>query len=290
MSTLPRFLSRLLRRQTQAASAAARPTTSLRTSTPLRNAQTQAAPSTLNQPPPPNFQHAQHNPPNPNPNIARKPTTIPKTPQTNDSNTNTNDPLTNTDLIHSLRQDPSLQETRPHLTMAPSVRPAHFVAGSLAGDTKLTVPPYIFVSRRAAQNSESEEKDEGASSSSRKSRAVAVFHVGSHMCGHPGFVHGGFLSVMFDEVFAHCISRAFVSGTGMTANLNVDFRKPALPGRVFVLRAETVKVEGRKAWVEGRMTMMPAEGKQGGEADEEVTVMVAEARALFVEPRFAEVC
>lgn len=99
------------------------------------------------------------------------------------------------------------------------------------------------------------------------------------MCGHPGYIHGGFLSVMFDEVFAHCVALAFPSGTGMTANLNVDFRKPAIPDRVYVLRAETVKMEGRKAWMEGRLEMA-----SGSEVE-----TVAEARALFVEPKFAEV-
>jgi acyl-coenzyme A thioesterase PaaI-like protein len=72
----------------------------------------------------------------------------------------------------------------------------------------------------------------------------------------------------------------------MTANLNVDFRKPALPERVYVLKAETVKVEGRKAWVEGVMMMMPAKKT----ASEDEAVLVAEARALFIEPKFAEVC
>lgn len=86
----------------------------------------------------------------------------------------------------------------------------------------------------------------------------------------------------------------------MTANLNVDFRKPALPERLYVLRAETTKVEGRKAWVEGKMVCLPL--PVGGsyetlnvpdigllEEGSEGAVMVAEARALFVEPKFASV-
>lgn len=162
--------------------------------------------------------------------------------------------------------------------MPPTLRPSHFVAGTLAGEGKLTSAPYMFLSQHS-------KRDQNANVEPRQSRGVTVFHTGRHMCGHPGYVHGGFLSVMFDEVFAHTVAQSFRSGTGMTANLNVDFRKPALPGRVYVLRAETVKVEGRKAWVEGTMTMMPA-----GSGGEEEAVLVAEARALFVEPKFAEVC
>ncbi|KAF7596262.1 Thioesterase super member 4 [Aspergillus hancockii] len=173
-------------------------------------------------------------------------------------------------LIQSLRRDPHYRESRPHLSMNPSLRPSHFVAGSLNGSEKITVPPYMFTA--------TEKLDTGA----RAGRVISVFHIGKQLCGHPGFVHGGLLSVMFDEAFARCVSASFASGLGMTANLNVDFRKPAVPDRVYVLRAETVKVEGRKAWVEGSLSSLPGTGEEGE------PVMVAEGRALFVEPKFAE--
>ena len=70
----------------------------------------------------------------------------------------------------------------------------------------------------------------------------------------------------------------------MTANLNIDYRKPALPDRLYVLMAETVRVEGRKAYVEGKITMLP-ENETEGEKE-----VVTEGKALFVEPKFAEVC
>lgn len=50
-----------------------------------------------------------------------------------------------------------------------------------------------------------------------------------------------------------------------------------------MLSAETVGIEGRKAWVKGGLEMLDG----GGNGEE---VMVAEGRALFIEPRFAEVC
>ncbi|KAF5866613.1 hypothetical protein ETB97_010706 [Aspergillus alliaceus] len=175
-------------------------------------------------------------------------------------------------LVQSLRRDPSYKESRPHLSMNASIRPAHFVAGSLAGREKITVPPYMWTSTEKLRES-----------GQHAGRVIAVFHIGKQLCGHPGFVHGGLLSVMFDEAFARCVSASFASGLGMTANLNVDFRKPAVPDRVYVLRAETVKVEGRKAWVEGSLNSLPAAGEESD------PVLVAEARALFVEPKFAEV-
>ena len=100
-------------------------------------------------------------------------------------------------------------------------------------------------------------------------------------------MHGGLLTVMFDEAFARCVSASLTSGLGMTANLNVDFRKPGIPGRLFLLKAETVKVEGRKAWVQGNLTMLKREGVDAVPGEEDV--VVAEGRALFVEPKFADV-
>ncbi|KAL4864633.1 hypothetical protein BDV12DRAFT_205624 [Aspergillus spectabilis] len=256
MSSISRFLSRALRRQ---APEAALPRTQITTS--IRNAQTEAAPSPLKSTPPPHpFQHA------------RQPATQTHTPN---PQINT-DPLSSHPLLHTLRLNKTLKETRPHLTMPQTHRAAHLVAGALSGTTKLTTPPYLFLSRRPSLHPNQGTHDAFLST------ATALFHPGPHLCGHPGFIHGGFLSVMFDEVFAHCVAQSFKSGTGMTANLNVDFRKPAVPDRVFVLRAETVRVEGRKAWVEGGLRMLPADGGT------EEGVLVAEARALFVEPRFAE--
>lgn len=54
---------------------------------------------------------------------------------------------------------------------------------------------------------------------------TAVVHIGSSLCGHPGIVHGGIISAIFDNAFgwlflAHKMKPAF------TANLNINFRKP----------------------------------------------------------------
>ncbi|KAJ5626971.1 Thioesterase superfamily [Penicillium herquei] len=205
-------------------------------------------------------------------------------------------------LVQSLRQSHTYKESRPHLAIPPAIRQHHFVGGSLAGPGKLALAPYMWTSSRNEEAKESDANTEG--SSAKTSSVVSVFHIGRDLCGHPGFVHGGLLSVLFDEVFARCISAAFPSGLGMTANLNVDFRKPALPDRLYVLRTETTKVEGRKAWVHGKMIYLPlalplTQSQSAGvydimpdesllSEDSEGAVMVAEAKALFIEPKFAD--
>jgi len=63
----------------------------------------------------------------------------------------------------------------------------------------------------------------------------------------------------------------------------VDYRKPAKAGAYYVMRAETVKVEGRKAWVRGWIEDMVDETKG------ETATRYVEAEALFIEPRNAKV-
>ncbi|KAJ5612440.1 hypothetical protein N7510_005634 [Penicillium lagena] len=202
-------------------------------------------------------------------------------------------------LVQSLRAaHKTYKETRPHLAIPPPIRQHHFVGGSLSGSGKLAFQPYMWTSSTPASQQEPNSKSGKGTSNSN---VTSIFHIGSDLCGHPGFVHGGLLTVLFDEVFARCVSASFPSGLGMTANLNVDFRKPALPDRLYVLHAKTVKDEGRKAWVEGQMTYLPLplsiplefggivpDATEALTEESEGAVMVAEGRALFVEPKFAD--
>ncbi|KAJ5173290.1 hypothetical protein N7492_005883 [Penicillium capsulatum] len=195
-------------------------------------------------------------------------------------------------LVQTLRASPNIYtESRPYHAICQTLRQHHYVGGSLFGPGKLALSPYTWTSSRKATADPANQ--------TRASSLISVFHIGRDLCGHPGYVHGGLLSGLLDEAFASCVSAAFPSGSGMTANLNVDFRKPALPDRLYVLRAKVEKVEGRKAWVEGRLTYLPLAVPMGLDSpslvpdaaslqeDGEGAVMVSEAKALFVEPKFA---
>jgi acyl-coenzyme A thioesterase PaaI-like protein len=110
---------------------------------------------------------------------------------------------------------------------------------------------------------------------------VSLMYLGSDVCGHPGIVHGGLLATILDEGLANCCFPALPNKVAVTANLNIDYRAPAMANNYVALRAETVKVEGRKAWVEGRIETLPLDGKD--------PVVLVEAKALFIEPKQAAV-
>lgn len=145
-----------------------------------------------------------------------------------------------------------------------ALRPTNLTAGTLAGGGRIVVPPVIW-------------SEVGGKS------MVSVFYLGKELCGHPGIVHGGLLATLLDEGLARCCFPALPNKVGVTANLKVDYRKPTRAEGYFVLKAETVKVEGRKAWVRGWIETLVDEGRG------EVPERMVEAEALFIEPRNAKV-
>lgn len=168
--------------------------------------------------------------------------------------------INNHPLAKELRQNHDFSEARPHLQVPPALRGHNLTAGTLMGPDRVVVPPFTWSER-------------GGKS------LVQISYLGKDLCGHPGIVHGGFLATMLDEGLARCCFAALPNKIGMTANLNINYRSPAPAEAFVVLRAVTAKVEGRKAWVEGRIETLVPEG--------ETPKVIAEASALFIEPRQA---
>lgn len=163
-------------------------------------------------------------------------------------------------VVQDLRTKPEFSESRPHLQIPESLRGHSLTGGTLMGPNRVVVPPFSW-------------SEKGGKS------LVSISYLGKDLCGHPGIVHGGFLATMLDEGLARCCFAALPNKVGMTANLNIDYRSPAPTETFVVLRATTTKVEGRKAWVEGRIETLVGEGQ--------TPVVLAEASALFIEPRQA---
>lgn len=170
--------------------------------------------------------------------------------------------INNHPLVKSLRNDPTLSESRPHMKMPANYRARSLTAGALSGPRKVPVPAYQWLA------------PEGKA-------ITAITYVGEDLCGHPGIVHGGFLATMLDEGLARCCFDALPHKIGVTANLNIDYRKPTPAGSFLVLKAETTKVEGRKAWVKGHIELLAAPGEK--------PTILAEATALYISPKFAKV-
>ena len=164
-------------------------------------------------------------------------------------------------LVEKLRADPAWSESRPHMRLPPEMRKHSLTSSTLLGPGMVPVPPLAFTR-------DGEE-------------LISITYLGTELCGHVGMVHGGMLGTMLDEGLARCCFAKLPNKIGVTASLTINYRAPVKAGSYVVLKAKTVKVEGRKAWVEGRIETL-------GE-DEEPGKLLAEATALYVEPKYAKV-
>ncbi|RDW76461.1 PaaI family thioesterase [Aspergillus mulundensis] len=168
--------------------------------------------------------------------------------------------IQNHPLFVSLREDPAYVQSRPYMKIPEKIRDRSLTAGTLSNSGGIVVPPTAFYNNDT-------------------NTLVTFFYLGSRVSGHPGIVHGGFLATLLDEGMGRCAFPVLPSKVGVTANLNVDYRRPAMANSYFVMRAQVTKSEGRKAWVEARIETLPEEGQEPD--------VLVEAKSLFIEPKNA---
>ena len=161
-------------------------------------------------------------------------------------------------FIKSLRSDPSLRESRYYTHVPDSLRPQMFTTGNLLGAEKIPVPPIAFYNK-------------GGTS------FVMILYIGTSLSGCPGMTHGGLLATVMDEGLAGCASSALPARVGVTMHLSVHYRKPAPTDSFYMLKARTVKLDGKIAGVEGRIETL--DDLQVGEGQ-----VVAEGDGQYLQP------
>lgn len=97
------------------------------------------------------------------------------------------------------------------------------------------------------------------------------------MCGYPSTTHGGLTAAIVDETFGGLYTCLLTSGglgatlPGLTARLELDYRRRIPAGAALLVEASLESVEGRKVWMCASVT------------DGSKTTYAA-GRALFVAP------
>lgn len=101
-----------------------------------------------------------------------------------------------------------------------------------------------------------------------------MVHIGQGLDGWLTIAHGGILSTLLDESLGRVGLRSLPAETGVTANLNVNFRKPVIDSNFYTIHAslDQDRSTERKAYVTGQIRDL--EGK-----------LYTEASGLFVVPR-----
>ncbi|KAL7560464.1 hypothetical protein ACA910_020507 [Epithemia clementina (nom. ined.)] len=82
---------------------------------------------------------------------------------------------------------------------------------------------------------------------------VAVVRLGHKLDGHVGIVHGGIIALLVDDVLGFAYE-AIPIPTAMTANLNLNFRRPLLQNTQFLIQVYLIELVGRKLVFSFRVT------------------------------------
>lgn len=156
--------------------------------------------------------------------------------------------------------------SRPYKNFPPEKLLHSLTAGSLRGPGKFATSPLIL-----------SKTDVGVQAlGGHKGDAFAFLHLGESLCGHNGIIHGGLLATVCDEALARTAFISLPNHVGVTAKLELDYKAPTHANQFVVVETVLEEIKGRKAVVRGVIKEV-ATGKT-----------LVEARAIFVEPRFAK--
>ena len=125
---------------------------------------------------------------------------------------------------------------------------------------------------RRPDDDDDDDDDNNNKTSSFDNVIIAYVKFGNKVDGHPGIVHGGILSLLFDDAMGFAYEALGVT-MAVTANLNVDYRSPVPAGTNVKISAQLERREGRKLFWKAQMTSIDR------------TVLYAEASSLYIIPR-----
>lgn len=112
--------------------------------------------------------------------------------------------------------------------------------------------------------------------------AACVF-VRRDVCGYPSTVHGGLTAAIVDETFGGLYTALLTTGNlgatlpGLTARLELDYKRKIPSGTVLLVTAELESVEPRKVWMKATVSNGSPRG-----------ATFATGRALFVAPNIGK--
>ncbi|KAF7353970.1 4HBT domain-containing protein [Mycena venus] len=158
--------------------------------------------------------------------------------------------------LRALREEADADEwyeTRPHASIPESARANKLTSGALRGPGRLALFPLARV-----------RKDE--------SKAVVFVHLGRGLCGHDGIVHGGLLAALLDDVLWRNAILNLPEKAGMTVTLSLKYKAPTRADQFIIIKSELVELEGRKAFVAGRVETLNG-------------TLLVEADGLYIQPR-----
>ena len=121
-----------------------------------------------------------------------------------------------------------------------------------------------------------------------RNSSYTFFYLGEDLTGHAGIVHGGLLATILDEITCRLAFLNFPSKKGVTASLNISYKKPCFSNNYILLRCDVVKRTGRKCWVKGLVFQVDSEKHYDQKDVEKLENLLTECDILVIEPRWVD--
>lgn len=159
-----------------------------------------------------------------------------------------------TPLVQDLRADPEWEESDVYGNYSEMDKRGRLTSGPLRGSRGLGLQKVFYNAREQA--------------------SVSSVFLGEGLEGWPTVVHGGVLATVLDENLGRVAIRSFPERTGVTANLNITYRKPVYSGNFYTFhsRLDRERSTDRKAFVVG-------------EVKDSAGKLCVQAEGLFVVPK-----
>ena len=114
-------------------------------------------------------------------------------------------------------------------------------------------------------------------------RSYTFFHLGQKLSGHQKIIHGGLLATILDELTCRLAFQNTSSRSGVTANLNINYRQPCFVNTYVLIKCEIVRKIGRKCVAKGSVYKIDLDDDLEVERSEN---LLTECECLVIEPKW----
>ncbi|KAJ6003179.1 hypothetical protein N7451_005726 [Penicillium sp. IBT 35674x] len=133
-------------------------------------------------------------------------------------------------IVQELRNNPDYEESGVYQGMPETSKAHRLTSSALAGSRGIALQR-VF-------------------SNDKEKKVVSVVYLGPGLEGWPTMVHGGALGTVIDENMGRAAIRHFPERTGVTANMNINYRRPVYSGLFYTFhtRLDQERSTDRKAY------------------------------------------
>ncbi|CDO94393.1 unnamed protein product [Kluyveromyces dobzhanskii CBS 2104] len=155
-----------------------------------------------------------------------------------DQRTDVLDKLRTAEWVQKLKESSSYIMHRQSEKIPVPHRDYHVGQGLLYGPTRLEIDPVVFAD-------------------DKQHKIHVIYHLGHNLRNEKDVVHKGVLSLLLDEALCYCGFPTLPSKRGVTASLDISFKKDVPTDSTIVLNAQVVETKGRKCIIKGTLESPP---------------------------------